>query len=295
MIKSILVIGGTSQLGQSIKAVAASYPNYKFVFTNRQLLDLNNIQSIKHFFQDKSFDFIINCAAYTNVANAESEQKLANNINNLAVKKLAEIVLQLDTKLIHISTDYVFNGKQNIPYIETDTVEPQGVYGETKRQGEKAIQKILKYNGLIIRTSWMYSEYGNNFVKTMLRLGEARNDLNIIFDQVGTPTYSADLANIILNIIQSDKVNQPKFKTAIYHFSNEGVCSWYDFAKAIFDISATKCNVRPIETSNYPDVVNRPHYSVLNKAKIKRHYNLTIPYWKDSLQQCLKNLQENKL
>ena len=208
------------------------------------------------------------------------------------MKQLAECAKQHNAKLIHISTDYVFDGKSYRPYREDDTVTPQGVYGQTKLDGELSVQKILKNNAVIIRTSWVYSEYGNNFVKTMLKLGEERESLNVIFDQVGTPTYAKDLAIAIMEITGSTEFNKNDFDTQIIHFSNEGVCSWYDFSKAIFELSTISCDVSAIETKDYPTPAKRPHYSVLNKAKIKQTYRLTIPYWKDSLKQCLSALQD---
>ena len=293
-IKTLLVTGSTGQLGRSIKAISVDYPNYNFVFASRQQLHLSDVSSISVFFQNKTFDVIINCAAHTAVDSAESEAELANQINHIAVQQLAIIAKLHKSKLIHISTDYVFNGQQYRPYVETDEVEPQTVYGKTKLSGEQAIQNSLKTNALIIRTSWVFSEYGNNFVKTMLKLGHQRDSLNVIFDQVGTPTYAGDLAKTIMSIVQRDDFNQTAFKTQILHFSNEGVCSWYDFAKAIFELTNTQCKVSPIETKDYPTPATRPHYSVLNKAKIKQSYNLAIPYWKDSLQRCLNTLQEHE-
>ena len=293
-IKTLLVTGSTGQLGQSMRAIYLDYPNYNFVFASRQQLDLSEVSSINGFFQNKTFDVIINCAAHTAVDSAESEAELANQINHIAVQQLAIIAKQHNSKLIHISTDYVFNGQQYRPYVETDEAGPQTVYGKTKLSGEQAIQNSLKTNALIIRTSWVFSEYGNNFVKTMLKLGHQRDSLNVIFDQVGTPTYAGDLAKTIMSIVQRDDFNQTAFKTQILHFSNEGVCSWYDFAKAIFELTNTQCKVSPIETKDYPTPATRPHYSVLNKAKIKQSYNLAIPYWKDSLQRCLNTLQEHE-
>ena len=249
---------------------------------------MSSENSISHYFDNNDkFDIIINCAAYTQVDKAEKEEELANQINHLAVKQLASIANKQQARLIHISTDYVFNGRQYQPYIETDDVEPQGVYGKTKLSGEQAIQNNLKFNAIIIRTSWIYSKYGNNFVKTMLKLGNKLESLNVIFDQVGTPTYAGDLAKVIIFIVRSNTFSQTDFKTQIYHFSNEGVCSWYDFAKTIFELTNTQCQVNPIETKDYPTPGTRPHYSVLNKSKIKQSYNLVIPYWKDSLKQCL--------
>lgn len=293
-IKTILVTGATGQLGQSIKSLENDYPAYQFVFARREQLDLSDNQNIAHFFQQNTFDLIINCAAYTAVDKAESEAELADQVNHLAVKKLAEIAKQQQTKLIHISTDYVFNGQQYRPYIETDKVQPKGVYGLSKLIGEQVLLETMPNNALIIRTSWLYSESGNNFVKTMLKLGRERDALNVIFDQVGTPTYAYDLAQAIMAIASSDLFDHIDFTSDVYHYSNEGVCSWYDFAKAIFEFSNIQCDVSPIETKDYPTAATRPHYSLLNKAKIKQTYGMPIPYWKDSLQQCLNALQEKE-
>jgi len=285
----ILVTGKNGQLGRSLhKLVSEKKYDNEFIFVGREELDLSSESGINHYFDNNDkFDIIINCAAYTQVDKAEQEAELANQINHLAVKQLASIANKQQARLIHISTDYVFNGRQYQPYIETDDVEPQGVYGKTKLSGEQVIQNNLKSNAIIIRTSWIYSEYGNNFVKTMLKLGNELESLNVIFDQVGTPTYAGDLAKVIIFIVRSNTFSQTDFKTQIYHFSNEGVCSWYDFAKTIFELTNTQCQVNPIETKDYPTPGTRPHYSVLNKSKIKQSYNLVIPYWKDSLKQCL--------
>ena len=290
---SILVTGITGQLGRSLKEIAAAYPNLRFVFVGRQQLDLSNGKSITAFFEHNRFDIFINCAAYTAVDKAEIENELADQINHLAVRQLAHISKQQNAKLIHISSDYVFNGNCSRPYIETDEVAPKCVYGQTKLHAEQAILDTLESNAVIIRTSWLYSKYQTNFVKTMLKLGKECGNLNVIFDQVSTPTYAGDLAKAILDIIHSQLFKQPEFKTNLVHYSNEGVCSWYDFAKTIFEITSTSCNVHPIESKDYPTVAKRPHYSVLNKGKIKQTYSLTIPYWKDSLKQCLLALEEN--
>lgn len=293
-IKTVLVTGRNGQLGLSLKSLSAQYPQYQFTFTGRDELDLSCSKKIADYFDHNKFDLIINCAAYTAVDKAEDEQSLANTINYLAVRQLSEIALQNDSILIHISTDYVFDGTAHKPYVESTSINPQNIYGETKLKGEQAIQAIAS-NAIIIRTSWVYSEYGNNFVKTMLRLGSDREQLNVIFDQVGTPTYAKDLAISILTIadsLNSDQTDFQQDKVNIYHFSNEGVCSWYDFAKAIFELSNTQCVVSPIETKDYPTPAKRPFYSVLNKAKIKQQFKLNIPYWKDSLQACLKQLKE---
>ncbi len=292
-IKTILVTGSNGQLGRSFQSISSLYPDYQFSFTNRNEIDLSDPASIKQYFHNNHYDLIINCAAYTAVDKAEEEQELADSINHKAVKQLAEIAKAHQSLLIHISTDYVFDGTSYKPYIETAPINPQNIYGSSKLKGEQAIQAIMP-NAIIIRTSWVYSEFGNNFVKTMLKLGTEREQLNVIFDQIGSPTYAKDLAHCILQIVNfynkkafSNNTNE----VPIYHFSNEGICSWYDFAKAIFEQSNTTCSVYPLETKEYPTPAKRPHYSVLNKTKIKQNFNLTIPYWKDSLHSCIKILQ----
>jgi dTDP-4-dehydrorhamnose reductase len=288
MHKKVLVTGKSGQLGQSLLPLTQGLSLPGVTYVGRDELDLSSAISISKYFEGKVFDVIINCAAYTAVDKAESEQVQANQINHLAVKQLAEIAKQQGCVLIHISTDYVFDGQNFKPYVEQDLTDPQSVYGETKLKGELAIQAINP-KGCIIRTSWVYSEFGNNFVKTMQRLGSERQELNIIFDQVGTPTYAGDLAQAILDIVDNNFSNT---ENQIYHFSNEGVCSWYDFAKTIFEQSGINCKVSPIETKNYPTPATRPHYSLMNKAKIKTHFNISIPYWKDSLKICMQKLQE---
>ena len=285
MYKNVLVTGSNGQLGQSIRKISGDYPQYTFDYIDIQEVDLTSQSAIENFFDQKDFDIIINCAAYTAVDKAEIDQELAESINYRAVKILAEIAKKKDMALIHISTDYVFDGQNFRPYVETDMVAPQSVYGMTKLKGERAFQN-LGAKGAIFRTSWLYSEFGQNFVKTMLKLGADRDKLTVIFDQIGTPTYAGDLAKAML-----DSLPQLETKTAeIYHFSNEGVCSWYDFATAIFELSGIRCHVDPIETKDYPTPAKRPNYSMLNKSKIKQDLNLGIPYWRDSLERCLATL-----
>jgi dTDP-4-dehydrorhamnose reductase len=293
MTKTIIVTGGSGQLGQSIRSLVGSDSGYLYLFPNREELNLNDCASIDAFFAGKEFDLIINCAAYTAVDQAEAEPELADQINHMAVNKLAKMVASRQARLIHISTDYVFAGENFKPYIESDKVAPQGEYGFSKLRGEQAIELLMPNNALIIRTSWVYSAFGNNFVKTMLKLASQRDELNVIYDQVGTPTYAADLAQAIIQIAQSDGFNNNTFKTELYHYSNEGVCSWYDFAISIFELSGVSCQVLPIETKDYPTPAKRPHYSVLNKAKIKQAYGIQIPYWKEALQRCLQVLEDN--
>ncbi len=287
---SILVIGTNGQLGSEIRELSTHYPQYTFTFADHSTLDLSNLCIFENYFEDKVFDAIINCAAYTAVDKAESDTELANTINHRAVSMMAKIAKKKDIPLIHISTDYVFDGKNHRPYIETDPTDPQGVYGRTKCDGENAILSVAPHNTVIIRTSWVYSSFGNNFVKTMLRLGKERDSLGVIFDQVGTPTYAHDLAKTILDIFPQIKNTFPE----IYHYSNEGAASWYDFAKAVFELSEVKCTVNPITTDQYPTPASRPHYSILNKSKIKSDFGISIPYWRDSLKVCLKTLGENQ-
>jgi len=290
MPNNILITGANGQLGSEIKQLSKSYSEYSFFMTDKEELDITNKQAIEQYCEQNKINIIVNCAAYTAVDKAETEQQLADQINHQAVKHLAEIAKQKQIALIHISTDYVFNGQNYQPYKETDKTDPQSVYGKTKLKAEQALLKINPENSIIIRTSWVYSSYGNNFVKTMLRLGNDRDELGVIFDQIGTPTYAKNLAQAILNIIPQLKNQQVE----IYHYSNEGACSWYDFAKAIFENENISCKVNPIETKQYPTPATRPHYSLLNKGKIKQAYGITIPYWKDSLSECLKQIKEIK-
>ncbi|MDD2357279.1 MAG: dTDP-4-dehydrorhamnose reductase [Thiovulaceae bacterium] len=286
---NILVTGSNGQLGSEIRALSPDY-NYNFFFTDRESLDISNTDIVNEFIETNSINTIINCAAYTAVDKAESDIENADMINHLAVKNLAEIAKENDIKLIHISTDYVFDGKNFKPYTEDDVTNPNGVYGSTKLEGEKALLQVRPKNSIIIRTSWVYSSFGANFVKTMLRLGKEKEKLGVIFDQVGTPTYARDLAKAILDILPNIK-NE---KTEIYNYSNEGILSWYDFAKEIMRMAKLDCQINPIETYEYPTPAQRPHYSLLNKAKIKKEFGMTIPFWKDSLDECLKTMGERK-
>ena len=265
-------------------------PNATFFFTDSSTVDITDFKKVKEFIETNKINVIINCAAYTAVDKAEDDEVNADKINHLAVKNLASIAKEKNIKLVHISTDYVFDGENFMPYIESDSVNPQGIYGKTKLEGEEALQKVNPKNSIIIRTSWVYSSFGNNFVKTMLRLGKERDTLGVIFDQIGSPTYARDLAQAILDILPS--INNESVE--VYHYSNEGVCSWYDFAKAIFELSNIECQVNAIETKEYPTPAKRPHYSLLNKAKIKKEFNLSIPYWRYSLKESLIKLGEIK-
>lgn len=294
---NILVTGSNGQLGSEIRDLVLNDEclilNAEFYFTDHKMLDIIDKDAIETFCINNNIEVIINCAAYTAVDKAEEDKLNADKINHLAVKYLAEVSKEQNIKLIHISTDYVFDGLNFKPYTETDETNPNGVYGQTKLDGEKAMLEVNSKNAIIIRTSWVYSSFGNNFVKTILRLGKERDELAVIFDQVGTPTYARDLAKVILEIIQNSKF-QIQNDVEIYHYSDEGVASWYDFAKAIFEFSNIHCNVKPIETKEYPTPAVSPHYSLLNKTKIKSKYNITIPYWRDSLYKCLVKIGEKK-
>ena len=286
---NILVTGSMGQLGSEIKELASKY-SYNFFFTDRNNIDITSKDDIRKFCQTNSINVIINCAAYTAVDKAQSDIENADLVNRKAVKKLSIVAKELNIKLINISTDYVFDGKNFKPYVEEFQTNPQSVYGKTKLDGENEIRDINPLNSIIIRTSWVYSYYGNNFVKTMLKLGREKEELSLIFDQVGTPTYAKDLAITILDIIPQIENS----KVEIYNYSNEGVLSWYDFAKEIMKMAKLNCKINPIETFQYPTPAKRPHFSLLNKSKIKAKFNIEIPYWKDGLDDCLKRLGERR-
>ena len=288
-IYNVLVTGSSGQVGNEIKAISSDY-SYNFFFTDRNNIDITSKDSIKEFCKTNNINVIINCAAYTAVDKAQSDEINADLINRKAVKKLALVSQELNIKLIHISTDYVFDGKNFKPYCEEFQTNPQSIYGKTKLDGENEMRDINPKNSIIIRTSWVYSYYGNNFVKTMLRLGKEKEELGVIFDQVGTPTYAKDLAITILDIIPQIENS----KVEIYNYSNEGVLSWYDFAKEIMKMAKLNCKINPIETYQYPTPAKRPHFSLLNKNKIKSTFNIEIPYWKDGLDDCLRRLGERR-
>lgn len=285
MSKNILVTGSNGQLGREMQIAAKPKNKDRFIFTDIAELDITNLSEIRRIVADNEVDVIVNCAAYTNVDKAEDDEKIADLLNNKAVRYLASIAKEFDATLVHISTDYVFNGAAHLPYNEKNPTEPIGVYGKTKLDGEQSVIDS-GCNYIIIRTSWLYSQWGNNFVKTMQRLTKERDSLNVIFDQIGTPTYAGDLANAIVTIINTNQLD----KKGIYHFSNEGVCSWYDFAKMICEMSGNKCDIHPIHSEEFPCKVTRPHYSVLDKTKFKNTFNLSIPYWIDSLKICISKL-----
>jgi len=292
----ILVTGKNGQLGKSIhKIVNTKIDNNQssneFIFVGREELDLSSESDISHYFKSNNkFDIIINCAAYTAVDKAEEEQELANQVNHLAVKQLTKIAKDQKAKLIHISTDYVFDGGGDKPYVETDETNPINVYGKTKLAGEKALQAIMPTNAIIIRTSWVYSEYGNNFVNTMLRLGKERDEINVVSDQIGSPTYATDLVEVILTIINNKDYQSKESPTEIYHYSNEGKISWYDFAKEIFKLAEIECKVNPINTERYPTPAKRPINTVLDKEKIVKIFDIDKSNWEFSLEKLLAKL-----
>jgi len=291
----ILVTGKNGQLGKSIhKIVANNEQTDEFVFVGREELDLSSTDSITSYFNYRNFDIIINCAAHTAVDKAEKEAVLANQINHLAVVQLAQIAKMQQAKLIHISTDYVFDGGSDKPYTETDVTNPINIYGKTKLAGEQALKEIMPTDAIIIRTSWVYSEYGNNFVKTMLRLGQERDELSVVSDQIGSPTYATDLANAILDIVQNVVFKEAGHETQVYHYSNEGEISWYEFAKEIFELIEAGCKVNPIATAHYPTPAKRPKNTLINKDKIAKKFSVDIPDWKESLNTCMTILKDQQ-
>lgn len=283
--QNILITGANGQLGNEMRVVSQEQPALKYYFTDVAELDICDIDAIDRYVIDHDIHCIVNCAAYTNVNKAEEDTVLCDKLNHLAPSNLAEIAARHDIGLIHVSTDYVFNGEHHIPYTEDDITCPNSVYGSTKLAGEEAIMHLCP-TAVVIRTSWLYSTFGNNFVKTMFRLGSERDELGVVFDQIGTPTYARDLARAIQHIITRGLV------PGIYHYSNEGVCSWYDFTKMIFVLGGiTGCQLNPLHTDEYPTPAARPHYSVLDKTKVKHTYGVEVPYWVDSLRECIEMLK----
>jgi dTDP-4-dehydrorhamnose reductase len=288
---NILVTGSNGQLGSEIKDVAASYKSFRFFFMDLPALDICNSSQLEIFIIKNNIDTVINCAAYTSVDVAEENVVIAEQVNGAGVLNLVHALAKVNGKLIHISTDYVFDGTGFLPYQESDKTNPMGVYGKTKRNGELAVINS-DIDAIVIRTSWLYSAYGTNFVKTMRRLGKERNELNVIYDQIGTPTNASDLAKTCLDILAYSKETNINTKGNVYHYSNEGVASWYDFARAIMDLGEVDCKIKPIETKDYPTAAKRPHFSILNKAKIKNDFEIEIPYWRDSLAICISKLKK---
>lgn len=283
----ILITGSYGQLGSCLRREFDNDPEIEAIYTDYDTLDITDREAVDAFLKENHVDIIINCAAYTAVDKAETDNMLAAALNTGAVGNIGEAAVKYGVKVLHISTDYVFSGQSFRPYKENDEPYPQGIYGRTKLEGEGLISSFCQ-NAIIIRTAWLYSEFGHNFVKTMLKLAETKEEINVVADQIGTPTYAGDLARAIHQILRHEK-----WTPGIYHFTDEGVASWYDFAKAIFEISGIDIRVNPIPTSAYPTPAKRPLYSVLSKAKIKNTYGLEIPYWRDSLARMLKEEYKN--
>lgn len=278
---NILVTGCNGQLGNEMRVLSAQHPQHRYFFTDVAELDITDQQAVTAFVADNAIELIVNCAAYTNVDRAEEDEPNALKINSDAVRILGS----QGVRVIHISTDYVFSGDEHIPCRETDPVAPRTAYGRTKYEGEKALLAVCP-EAVILRTAWLYSSFGNNFVKTMIRLGKEKEQLGVVFDQIGTPTYAADLAWAIFVVIDA-----PVWRPGIYHFTNEGVCSWYDFTIAIHRLTGiNSCQVRPILSADYQYKTPRPHYSVLDKSLFKKTFNVEIPYWLDGLKRCVKLL-----
>ncbi|MFI3277315.1 MAG: dTDP-4-dehydrorhamnose reductase [Rikenellaceae bacterium] len=280
MSKRVLVTGGNGQLGRSMRDVA---PNY--IYTDVEELDITDVEAIRGLCVAEKIEVVVNCAAYTAVDKAEDDERVADLINNKSVENLAVVCRELGATLIHVSTDYVFSGDKNTPCREDEPTSPLGVYGKTKLAGEQSIARV-GCRALIFRTAWLYSAYGANFVKTIKRLSAERESLKVVFDQVGTPTNAADLAAIIYKVIEEDMLTE-----GIYHYSNEGVCSWYDFARQIVELSGNECDVQPCYSDEFPSKVKRPHFSVLDKSKVKSTFGAEVPYWVDSLRLCMTKLQ----
>ncbi|MBQ7259205.1 MAG: dTDP-4-dehydrorhamnose reductase [Paludibacteraceae bacterium] len=278
---NILITGANGQLGNEMRILSASYPKHTYFFTDIAELDITDKAAVSAFVEANAIELIVNCAAYTNVDKAEEDEATAMKINADAVAILGS----QGVKVIHVSTDYVFSGDEHVPCKESDPVAPRTAYGRTKYEGEKRLLAVCP-EAVILRTAWLYSEFGNNFVKTMIKLGKEKETLGVVFDQIGTPTYAADLAQAIFTVIEC-----PMWHPGIYHFTNEGVCSWFDFTVAIHALADIKtCQVRPILSEEYAYKTPRPHYSVLDKSKFKKTFNVEIPYWLDGLKRCMKKL-----
>lgn len=286
---TILVTGSKGQVGMELQNLAKDYPAFDFIFVDVDELDITNPIAVKIFFRENTIKYCINCAAYTAVDKAETETNIAWKVNTVGPENLSIACAESKALMMHISTDYVYHTQTNKPYIESDYTNPQGTYARTKLQGDEVVLRNNPGGAIVLRTSWVYSSFGNNFVKTMLKLGQEREELSVIYDQIGTPTYARDLASAMLQILQmaENQTVDKKFLSGVYHYSNEGVTSWYDFAMAIFDHKGIKVKVKAIETKDYPTPAKRPPFSVMNKNKIKTAFGIEIPHWQHSLRACL--------
>ena len=287
----VLITGSNGQLGSEIRDLYTEYENIECFFKDLPELDISDFDSVNSLIINDHINAVINCAAYTAVDKAEENIELAARVNSTGVSNLVKALDKVNGKLIHISTDYVFDGNNSQPYSESDQVCPIGVYGETKREGELALINS-DIDAIVIRTSWLYSNFGNNFLKTMFRLGKEKESINVVSDQIGTPTYSKNLAKICLDILSVSNLERISKKGKIYHYSDEGVASWYDFAVLIMELAELNCKVIPVQTKDYPTLAKRPHYSVLSKKKIKTDFKIDIPEWKESLRECIIKLKQ---
>lgn len=285
----ILITGADGQLGNELKIVSKNFYGYDFIFTDVNTLDITDPEKSQEYIRKSKPDWIINCAAYNQVDKAESEPEIAMKINGMAVKNITDAIRGSECKFIHISTDYIYDGNSNVPYSESVIPNPMSAYGISKLAGEK--EALHHHGSMVIRTSWLYSSFGNNFVKTILRNAKEKESIRVIYDQTGTPTYAADLAAAIMQIVSGVIRNHIAMNAGIYNYSNEGVCSWYDFAVEIIHEAGLNCNVIPILTKDFKTVARRPVYSVMDKSKIKENYNLSIPHWRTSLVKCMKLLK----
>ncbi|MCX7861801.1 MAG: dTDP-4-dehydrorhamnose reductase [Bacteroidales bacterium] len=286
---SVIILGANGQLGSEIKKIEQEFVDLNIVYTDIEELDISNLSKLKLFFNNRRFSYIVNAAAYTAVDKAETEEKKATQVNVEGVTNLARLATNYKSHLIHISTDYVFDGKANKPYVEDSPTNPLNIYGKTKLKSE--IEALRHVETIVIRTSWLYSTFGNNFVKTIIKNAREKNELKVVYDQVGSPTYAEDLARAILTIIHQQVHHKNIFKRGIYHFANHGVCSWYDFAKEIVNYFNFSCQIQPILTDEYPTPAKRPSYSVLHCQKFKETFNQEIPYWRESLHRCLSTIK----
>ncbi|ECP5247130.1 dTDP-4-dehydrorhamnose reductase [Campylobacter lari] len=292
MSRSIAILGSNGQLGKTFQELSSLYKKkYSMFFFDKTQINIQDKNLLEYFIDKYKFDYIINCAAYTDVNLAEIKQKEAYMLNYNSVENIADLAKKYNLTFIHISTDYVFDGKSRIPYKENDKAKPLNVYGKSKLKGEQVIVDISPKNTIVIRTSWLYSNYKRNFVHTIRNLGKKKGKIDVVYDQIGTPTYARDLAEVILNILPYIQNDKPE----IYHYSNEGIASWYDFAKEIMKLSQLDCNIKPIESKDFLALAPRPSYSVLNKQKIKEKFHIEIPHWKDSLEKCISILQKDDI
>ena len=286
--RNILVTGSNGNLGMELKVLAKHHNDFNFIFTSSKNLDITNHTTVREYISENEIDIIINCAAYTSVDNAETESKKANAVNHLAVANIAQVAKDNNINLVHISSDYVFDGLKDNPYLESDPPNPQSVYGKTKLKGEIAIKSISPKNSIIIRTSWLFSKFGNNFVNNMLELSKTNKQVSVVSDQIGSPTSARDLAKAILRILPKIKNS----KAELYHFTNKGSCSWYEYAKMIFEVNKINTSLYPVYSCNYPGKANRPKFSVLSTSKIENKYKLDIPNWIDALKDTFKTSYE---